>query len=223
MALEISVALSFSRTAVTFTDGTGDYDAGDNPGGYGAPNDEFSDFAHYAIIRKKNVNDVDDEILELDAYNPLTATEFTTERAVDGWYEGTKLNIRIWSAGIYNVDTVRYHSGVIYKANTLTSQTPGAGAQWDVVTDLTTIESNNSVTVTRDGRVTPYNADLYWGKQIAANSKQGKCGICQDDRQKERLDRILRHIHAVNVADAYGFNQDGEWNVLALIQLGAVL
>lgn len=222
MALVVDVELSFSKTQVFFEDITGAYHAVDNPTGYGAPNDAFTDFVHYAIIRKKNVNDVDDSILTLDAYNPVTATEFEADRDVDGWYEGTKFTIRIWSAGSYAAGTVRSHNGVIYEANTLTSQTPGAGAQWDVVSDLEEIEDNATVTVTRDGRVTAFYADLYWSKQIAANSKGGRCGICKDDRQKERLDRIESHLNAVLVADQKGNNQDGEWNVLALIQLGAV-
>jgi hypothetical protein len=222
MALVIDVALTFSKTQVIFTDVTGAYNASTNPTGYGAPNDAFTDFAHYAIIRKKNVNSVSDEVLALDAYSPVTDTVFTTDREIDGWYEGTKLTIRIWTAATYPAGTIRSHNGVIYEANTSTSQTPGAGAQWDVNSDLEDIETNSTVTVTRDGRVTAFNADLYWSKQIAANSMEGKCGICKDDRQKERLDRIYTHIQAVLVADGKGNNQDGEWNVLSLIQLGAV-
>jgi hypothetical protein len=222
MALVVDVELSFTKDSVIFTDVTGAYNALTNPTGYGTPNDAFADFAHYAIIRKKNVNDVDDEVLTLETYDPLTDTEFTADREIDGWYEGTKFTIRKWTAATYPSGTVRYHNGVIYLSNTSTSQTPGAGAQWDIVSDLEDIEDNATVTITRDGRVTPWNADVYWSKQIAANSKQGKCGICKDDRQKERLDRIYSHIQAVMVADQYGYNQDGEWNVLSLIQLGAV-
>lgn len=221
MPLTVKAALSFSKTQVIFTDTTGNYNATTNPGGYGAPNALFTDYAHYAIIRKKNVNGVADVVMSLLTYDPLTATEFKATRTLDGWYEAKKLNILKWLAGTYPLDTVRYYNGVVYKANTSTSETPGAGAQWTVVTDLTTIESNSTVTVTIDGRVTVFNADLYWSKQIAANSQKGLCGVCEDDRKKKRLDDIFFHIQAGLIADQTGDNTNGEWNVLALIQLGA--
>lgn len=221
MALVVTAALSFSKTQVIFTDTTGDYDASTNPTGYGAPNAEFTDYAHFAIIRKKNVNSVADVVLALDSYDEVTATEFKATRSVDGWFEAVKLNILVWTADTYPADTVRYHNGVVYKANTSTSQTPGVGDEWDVVSDLTTIEDNSTVTATIDGRVTVFNADLYWSKQIAANSEKGLCGVCTDDRKKKRLDDIEFHIKAGLVADQIGNNTDGEWNVLALIQLGA--
>jgi hypothetical protein len=222
MALVVQAALSFSRTQVILTDTTGDYDASTNPTGYGAPNALFTDFAHYAIIRKKNVNSVADEVLVLELFDEGTAKEFKATRTKDGWFEGNKLTITKWTAGTYASGTVRWHNQVVYKANTSTSETPGAGIQWDVVSDLTTIEGNATLTETIDGRVTVYNADTYWSKQIAANSQKGLCGVCEDDRKKSRLDNILFHIHCALVADKSGDNTNGEWNVLGLIQLGAV-
>lgn len=221
MALQVVVQFAFSAQGLTFSDVTGDYNAVTNPTGYGAPNDAFSDFAHYALIRKKNVNSVADEILALDVYNPISATNFTADRDRDGWFEGKKFNIRIWSAGTYPSGTVRYHSGSIYMANTSTSQTPGAGAQWDVVTDLTTIENNATVIITAEGRVTVYDADVYWSKQIMKNSQGGKCGLCEDDRKKAKMDRIFLYIQQALTADQLGLNTDGEWSVLALRLLGA--
>jgi len=220
MALTIALELVFSADEVTMNDITGDYHVTDNPTGYGTPNAEFTDFAHFAIIRKKNVNSVADEDLVLTAYNELSATEFIGPRTVDGWYEGIKFNIPIWTAGTYAADIVKFYNGVIYKANTSTSQTP-PHADWDIVTDLTTLEENASITVTTEDRVTAYNADVYWSQQIALMSQQGKCGVCEDDRLKARLDKIYRHIQAVLVADQLGNDTDGEWNALALINLGA--
>lgn len=219
----VTISVTFSRTQVIVTDTTGAYNVTTNPGGYGTPNNAFADYAHYVILRKKGVGDTADAVMTLDTYNPISATSFTATRTLDGWYEATKLNITIWSAGTYASGTVRYHSGVVYVSNTSTSQTPGAGAEWTVVSDLTTIEDNATLIATIEGRVTVYNADTYWSKQIAANSKEGKCGVCQDDRQKDRLDRIYFHIQAALVADQLGNNTDGEWNVQALILLGAKL
>ncbi len=91
----------------------------------------------------------------------------------------------------------------------------------NVTTDLTQVESNPTLIATVEGRVTGYNADVYWSKQIAANSQKGLCGICSDSRQKDRLDKIYFHIQALLVADQLGSNESGEWNALALQTLGA--
>jgi hypothetical protein len=222
MALDPQAALTFDADSIMIEDTTGDYHAVNNPGGYGTPNPAFSDLTHHVLLRKKNVNNVDDEVIEVDAYNSATDTEFEAERSEDGWYEVTMLHVRKWSAGSLAADTVRSHNGVLYVSNATTGEEPGTGNDWDEVEDLADIEENNTVFRGIDGRTTAYNADLYWSKQIAANSRRGKCGICEDDRQKERLDRIYAHIQAVQVADGFGNNSSGAWNVLSLIQLGAV-
>lgn len=216
----VKVAITFTKTQVIVTDITGNYNVTTNPGGYGAPNDLFSDFAHYVILRKKNVNLVADVVMTLDSFNPLSSTVFTATRTIDGWYEAKKLNIRKWTAGTYNLNDVRYYNGSVYKANTTTTGTPGVTG-WDLVTDLTTIESNGTVVTAVDGRVTAYNADTYWSKQIALNSQKGNCGICVDDRQADRLKKIEFHLQAVLVADQMGDNESGEWNCLSLALLGA--
>lgn len=221
MALDVSVDQVFGRQSLTFRDITGAYNASSNPGGYGAPNALFTDYAHYAIIRKKNINGVDDVVMAIDTYNPISATEFTITRDKDGWYECKKLNITIWSAGTYPSGTVRYHNTVVYKANTSTSQTPGAGAEWDVVSDLTTIEANNTVLVTTDGRTTAYDADVYWSKKIAQTTQMAMHNQDPDDRLKLRYDDIRRKVQQVLVADQQGNNTAGEWVVLALRALGA--
>ena len=229
MALVVTVTETFSATKVILTDTTGDYVAVTNPTGYGnTASNEFVDFGHYAIIRKKNVNSVADAVLTLDSYNPVTATEFTADRAVDGWYEGKKLTIPIWLVGTaYTSGTAATASIVDYLGTPYRSIQSGTGhlpsdaAWWTAVTDLTTIEANPTITVTTINRVTPYNADVYWSKVIAANSQKGLCGLCEDDRQKERLDKIYLHIQCVLVADQLGSDTAGEWNSLTLQTLGA--
>lgn len=220
MSLSVSVDLEFSATGVTLVDQTGAYDATTNPGGYGSPNAAFGDFAHYALLRKKNVNSVADALLTLASYDPLTATEFSTTRSVDGWYQGVKFNIPNWTAGSYAAGSVVYKSGVIYKANAPTSAQPPASA-WDIVSDLTTIETNSSITVTTVNRNTAYNADVYWSNQIADLTEQGNMAIDDDDRDKTRLDNIYRTIQQVLVADGRGNNTAGEWCVLRLQKMGA--
>jgi hypothetical protein len=221
MALIVVPVFQFSLTTITMVDMTGAYNVTTNPTGYGSPNPAFTDYAHYAIIRKKNVNSVADSALTLSSYNPITDVNYSAPRAVDGWYQGTKLNILIWTAGTYASGTVRYYSGVIYQANTSTSSTPGADGTWTVVTDLTTIEANASVVATVINRDTAYNADVYWSSQIAELTKQGNLAIEDDDRDKNRLDTIYRTIQQVLVADQRGNNTAGEWCVLRLQLLGA--
>lgn len=222
MALSVSVTMSFGATTVTLTDATGSYDALNNTGGYGSPNAAFSDYAHYAIIRKKNVNEVADSVLVLSSYDPTVATSFSATRSVDGWYEAKKLNIPVWSAGTYAAEIVKYHDGVVYKANTSTSEEPGTGSEWDVVSDLTTIEDNASIIVTTIGRVTPYNADVYWSKQEAKFAQQGRNGLIVEDKAEARRQSIYKKIQQVLVADQLGLDSDGEWIVLDLIEMGAV-
>lgn len=217
----IKIAVTFSKTKVIVTDTTGDYDVATNPGGYGTPNNPFSDYAHFVILRKKNVNSVADALMTLDSSDPITDTVFQATRSVDGWYEAAKLTIPIWTAGTYASGTVKFYNGVIYKANASTSSAP-PHATWDVVTDLTTIEGNTSITTTYDGRVTAYNADVYWSKKIAGLAQAGSCGVCEDDKMKARLDNIYRNIQIAIVADSLGLNTSGEWVVLRLILLGAV-
>lgn len=219
MALVVVGTMSFSATKVFVNDATGTYDALTNPTGYGSPNAAFADYAHYALIRKKNVNSVADELLTMDSFNPLTATEFSADRAVDGWFEGKLLTILKWTAGTYAAGVVKYYSGSLYMANTSTSTTPGGGA-WNIVTDLTTIEDNTSITTTTIGRVTPYDADTYWGQQTAMQAQQGTLWNV-DDRVSARLDTIYRLIQQVLSSDQLGNNTQGEFTILRLQKMGA--
>ena len=221
MALVPVVTMTFAASTLSLNDATGNYDASTNPTGYGAPNALFTDYAHYAIIRKKNVNGISDQVLVLTSYDPLVALTFSGPRVVDGWYEGKKLNILKWTAGTYASGVVRYHNGVIYKANTSTSQQP-PHANWDIVSDLTTLEANASVIVTTIGRVTPYNADVYWSKKEALYAQQGRNGLTLEDKAQTRQQNIYRKIQQVLVADQLGLDTDGEWIVLDLIEMGAV-
>lgn len=229
MALTVTDSMSFSEDSVILTDTTGDYDAVDNPGGYGTPNAAFADYAHYAIIRKKNVNNVADEVLTLNSYNPITDTEFSAARDRDGWYEGVKLNIPIWDTGFVATGgtaatgSVVYHSGVVYYCNTSnTNESPTASpAKWTSVSDLTTIEDNPTLIATIVDRVTAYDADVYWSGQIAELSQQGLTWQEPDNKLRARLQLIYEQIQVVLVADQLGNNTDGEWAVLRLRNLGA--
>lgn len=232
MALAVVVTETFSATKVILTDATGDYDA-TNLGGYGSPNAAFGDYAHFALIRKKNVNNVDDEVLTLDSYDPLTATEFSADRAVDGWYEGKKFNVDLWNTGTNytggtaETGSVVHYAGIPYFATQDNNAArPDLNPSiWTVIDweggELADIEENENVLVTTINHTTAYNADVYWSKQIANNSQKGICGIAEDDRQKDRFDKIYFHIQCVLVGDQLGSHIQAQWNVLTLLTLGA--
>jgi len=221
MALSVVITVTFSSTQVIVTDTTGNYNASTNPGGYGAPNPAFNTYAHYVVLKKKNVNSAD-TVLVLDSYNPLTATTFTYERTIDGWYEASKLNIPIWSSGSYVSGNVVEYAGTVYQANTTTSSTPGADGTWAAVIDFTTIIGNSSIITTILGRSTAYNAATYWSNQMAGYTQKGLLGIPEDDSQKERLDNIYTLIQCIQSADQLGDNLDAESNAEGLTTLGAV-
>lgn len=222
MALTVLSTFQYSATKVFLVDNTGTYDVLTNPTGYGGPNPAFAAYAHYALLTKKNVNMVADAVLALDAYDPLTAVKFSASRSVDGWYEGTLLNILIWTAATYPLNTVRYQNGVIYKVTNVagTSAAPPS-ADWAVVTDLTTILANATVIVTVKESDTAFSADAYWSQKIADLTQQGNLAIPDDERDKKRLDDIERTIKQVLAADQLGNNAAGEWCVLRLQKLGA--
>lgn len=230
MALSRSATLTFSADQVILTNTTGNYNVSTNPGGYGTPNPAFADFGHYGIIRKKNVNEVDDDVLVLNSYNPLTDTEITAERDPDGWYEGIVLDIDVWNSGdayiggsLITGNAVVY-SGVVYVCTVNgTNRRPDLyPAEWATITDLTTIEENTTLEATIIDQATAYDADVYWSLQIALRSQRGQCGdCCIDDKLNQRLDTIQRYIVNVNTANTLGSYQDAEWNVLRLRALGA--
>ena len=84
MALVPVATMTFAASTLSVNDATGSYDVTTNPTGYGSPNAAYSDYAHYAIIRKKNVNGVADSLLVLTSYDETVATSFSAPRTVDG-------------------------------------------------------------------------------------------------------------------------------------------
>ena len=92
--------------------------------------------ALYTYLYKRDVNSVDDPIMisNVDPTN-VTYWEFTLDES-DGWYVAIVFGFPIWSAGTYALNKCVYHSGVYYKANQSTTEEPGTGSQWAVITDV---------------------------------------------------------------------------------------
>lgn len=223
MALALKTEFLISPDTISLKNITGTYDALSNPGGYGTPNEAFDDFAHYAILTKKNVNNVADVVLAINAYDPLSALQFTAPRTVDGWFEGVLLDVRFWDDAEANtVGQIRHVDGNNYIAIQDGTNHPPASSPsyWEAIA-LADMVDNDSVEVLKSDTISIFNADVYWSKKMAGFSKQGKCGVCEDDREKRRMDDIEFHISAANVACGMGNYVDGEWNVLSLLKLGA--
>lgn len=224
MALAIKADLTFDISGVTLIDQTGSYNVLSNPGGWGAPNPELTDYAHAAIIRKMNVNGIANVILlsGFGGQNPTSATQWTATRFTDGWFQGKKFDILVWTSGTNNNGDVRYYNGSVWKAHTTTTNPPNP-TDWDIVSDFTTLEFtfDPTVIITTQNRNTAFSADAYWSTRIADLTEQGNLAINIDDRQKARLDLIYQTIQQVKVADKRGNNTAGEWCSLRLIRLGA--
>jgi hypothetical protein len=86
MALQLNFTLgTYDRVnnLLPITDSTGNYDAGTNPGGYGAPNPDRSSFALVATTRVVSTT-TDRAIINTD---PVTDSTWSYDFGSDGVYE----------------------------------------------------------------------------------------------------------------------------------------
>lgn len=91
------------------TDETGDYDATDNPGGYGAPNTARNEIAIF-VITKYKATAGDTELQELPV-DPETATQWQyNDIKGDGFYQADVYNV-LKSVPSPNTNDFRYDSG----------------------------------------------------------------------------------------------------------------
>ncbi len=94
------------------------------------------DLALYLYLYKRDVASVDTAVTVSNA-SPTSVTYWEFDLATsDGWYPAIIFGFPIWAAGSFAADKCVYHSGVYYKANTTTTETPGAGSEWDIITDI---------------------------------------------------------------------------------------
>lgn len=140
MALVLQSEYSATNTdgncdVIIIEDSTGDYNAVDNPGGWGAPNPERSEYALYSVLTKKIEGDDTDIV---DSANDATATSIDTFNLTsvgDGWYESNLVAIPVYSGSqAYGVNQVVYFTNQPYICTVTTSagedpiSTP---AKWD--------------------------------------------------------------------------------------------
>ncbi|HDZ27737.1 hypothetical protein LCGC14_0641680 [marine sediment metagenome] len=213
-----------SATNTTVEDTTGNYDVVDNPGGWGAPNDEFTDYAHYLTAYKKNVNNVADERLVYADPDPITSLVWVIPRATDGWYYVKHYHIIIWTSGIsFVAGEACYYNGGIYLAlaDNTNSQPDVSPADWTIKPAAEDVDSATNTLTSEADIVFGYNADLYYGNQIGDNAVEGRNGVCTDQEEEDKLREIEFHINALYSACQKQKFTDAEWSSLKLIELCA--
>jgi hypothetical protein len=103
---------------------------------YGGSSPDRDELALYAYLYKRTA-DLTDTQISLDNTSPLTVNAWSFALAAnDGWYVAVIFGFPIWSAGTFNLNECVYHDGVYYVANTTTTEEPGTGGDWDVISDI---------------------------------------------------------------------------------------
>lgn len=152
MALEILIRQTQLQAVEGFTisDDTGTYDAINNAGGYGAPNELRNDRANYLLVSKNNTSGTR-TYLTVPNTTPLSTLLWTLSSTVDGWHQATLLSYQRWDTNQnYVVDDVQYYS-VTDKYYVCTSphsgtapDSGGGDAVWDEITDHTIIQQGHT-------------------------------------------------------------------------------
>lgn len=102
---------------------------------YGGINPDRDALALYAYLYKRDASD-NDTVVTLANDAPTTVTAWGFTLAGDGGYVAIIFGFPIWSAGAFTLNQCVYYAGSYYKANTSTSDTPGASSDWDLITDI---------------------------------------------------------------------------------------
>lgn len=151
-------------TKAYVSDSTGDYDATNNPGGYGAPNPVRSDVAWINVVQYMGLDETENIVIE--AYNPLSAAQITIPITKDGHIQVNGFLIPVIvggeADGSYGYDTADS------KVKLLISGT------WVEVTDLTTLLTASGLT-----------SDVIHIPVLIASSRK------LNDINKERFDAII--------------------------------
>lgn len=150
---------------------------------YGAPNADRNDLAAYLYLYKRNAQQVDTAVIVSNT-SPLTVTRWSFTLAGDGWYRAVLFLFPIWTAGAYVINNCVYHSGSYYKANTSTTETPGAGSEWDLITDILgevlDLDDSNVTIGQTNNFITPNAEAGVLGDNLQDLGPKIKAGKCKD-------------------------------------------
>lgn len=153
MALEILITdVQLEDVASgTIDDITGSYDALNNPGGYGTPNDDRNERGNYLLL-SSNDKSGNRTYLTVTNSTPLSTLSWAFTSTEDGWHQATLLSVGLWNGSDPFVssanDTVFYTvTGLFYvciQNNTNIAPDSGSGSQyWEVVTDFTELQQDH--------------------------------------------------------------------------------
>lgn len=136
----------------------------------------------YLYKRDAESNDTQVSITNDDPEN-VASWEFSLA-ANDGWYVAILFGFPIWSAGTYAANKCVFYNDVYYKANTSTSETPGAGSDWDVITDIigdVLNLSGSGVYITQTNNFSSARSEAgSIGDNAAAFGQKVKSGSCKN-------------------------------------------
>ena len=119
MPLDIKLnyeAISDDCKTVTLKDITGDYDATDNPGGYGDPNDLIANpnRATIALFLFGQVYDPTTQLYSqifLENPDPANADTWEFESDKDAYYQISTTYVTLWAPGTYGLGDIVYQDG----------------------------------------------------------------------------------------------------------------
>jgi hypothetical protein len=158
---------------------------------YGGSNPVRSQFANYIGISKMNSDGTVDYAVEVDTYDPETASNYIFDIEKDGWYRVYYAVVPVYdNATSYNQYDVVYLSGVVYRALVTTvGNTPPNNSYWEVITDPAGLVGNVD-SVTESGNL-PYTIQqdiIYpFAKTCYGDlTEQADCN-CNCDRSEKTL------------------------------------
>lgn len=138
LELQATITLAADNTIATIQDSTGDYDAINNPGGFGAPNPLRNEIGLFIVGKKTTGAGVESFLNRVEDYDPLTEDSFAFELSGDGWYT-------LFLVGLQLFDGLASYSSGDYVYNSGTGNIEQYnGATWDIVADPNDIDLTHS-------------------------------------------------------------------------------
>ena len=120
---------------------------------YGGAEDDRNERGNYLLV-SQNDKDGNRTYLTIANTTPLSTLTWTITNEADGWFQATKLSVKIWSSGASYVvgatPSVVYYgnTGLFYRciqAHTNVAPDSGSGSSyWTAITDFTTIQTGYS-------------------------------------------------------------------------------
>jgi hypothetical protein len=220
MAVDIQTTFSYPSGVNTLrvTDSTGDYDASSNPGGYGSPNIERTDYALYFVAYRKPFGESEIDLSIANAA-PKTVESWDISLTTygDGHYQFDLIHIPIWDNGTsYAVNQVVFDDAddALYIATGTTtpgdapSATPG---EWDTIADagvtLATIADapstygpTTSVLSNQFNEIVVINSNKCFASLVIGEAKDGCDGGCFE--KDEEIRKFVIWLDAVAIYEA---------------------